>query len=91
MCPMGDTPDCFHCPLKDCAVNTQEINRQEARKKILKRAERDKQIVELWEQGASVDGLMDRYGLTRGTVCAILRQAGIDVKKEVQKRRRCWR
>lgn len=91
MCPMGDKPDCFNCPLPDCAADTKDINRQNAVLKILAREARNKEIIELWEQGASVEGLADRFGLTRTFVCEILRKAGIDVKKETQKRKRCWR
>ena len=92
MCPFGNKPDCFSCPLPDCKAKTIDIARQLAIEKAEKREERDKVIVDEYLKGADIEGLSERYGFKdQSNVRRILRKAGVDFKKIRKERRRCWR
>lgn len=83
-CPYDD-PDCFKCPFSDCKASLTDINRQRAseHKRVLEK--RNREIADAYLQGASTDGLAERYGMNRGTITAILNKEGIQIRRKRKK------
>ena len=62
--------NCFSCPYSDCIASNSDISKKS-------KAERDKSILEDFNNGVSVNGIAERLGLTSSAVRSVLKKAGI--------------
>lgn len=71
-----DEPDCLNCPYPDCIATMRDINRQnriQAEKKMREfRRKRNEEILELYNQGYSVETLGKRYNITKARIYRII-------------------
>lgn len=62
--------NCFSCPYSDCIASGADIAKKS-------KAERNKTILEDFNNGVSVNGIAERLGLTSSAVRSVLKKAGI--------------
>ena len=89
-CPMGNKPDCFHCPLPDCYADTHDLTKQATLEKVEALEKRNQIIVRDYLNGTELNGLAERYGFKdASSVRRILRKNGVDFSKIEKERRIC--
>lgn len=81
-----DNPDCFNCPYPDCIATQKDITRQNGVQRGIELNERNNIIVDAFLAGADIDGLAERFDVTDAAIRYVLKEAGIDYKKEQRKR-----
>ena len=81
MCPFGNKPDCFSCPLPDCTANTKQLSRQEKVTNEKKLNNKEQAILADYKNGVSTDAIYMRYNINISQLKRILGKAGIDYKK----------
>lgn len=82
-CKFDDPMMCFSCPYPDCIASGADINRQNAAAAKKDRAERNKKIVSMWNDGYAIEHLCAEFHLDKRYLLHILREErrkGVDVK-----------
>jgi len=80
-CSYNSPDSCFSCPFDDCRATTKDLNRQSAYYKKKQLEQRNNEIIQAYNNGATTDGLADRYGMKKGSIVSILNKNGIFVKR----------
>lgn len=80
MCPFKNEPDCFNCPLPDCAANTKELSRQDKIAHGIRLRKKEQAIVDEYLRGASNDAILMRFHTSTTRLKQILSKAGVEYK-----------
>ena len=87
MCPFEGIPDCFNCTLRDCMADDKEMLHQEH---LITKRDRKRRLEKMEKEflgGLTVADLSDKYKLSKTTIYQLLKEQGVNVRKNARKRR----